>query len=72
MKRLAVAMALTTAFAFPVYAGTVHHRHTTTPIVHTRRDTGVIPNGGIYLLENRGPASTKQVPDFQDNFAVDY
>ena len=72
MKSLAVAIALTTAFALPVYAGTVHHRHVASPIVRAHRDTGVIPNGGIYLLENRGPAATNPVPNFQDNFVVDY
>jgi hypothetical protein len=72
MKSLAVAIALTTAFALPAYAGTVHARHIATSVVSTHRVTGVIPSGRIYLLENRGPAGTKQVPNFQDNFAVDY
>jgi hypothetical protein len=72
MKSLAVAIALTTAFVLPAYAGTVHPRHIATSIVRAHRNAGVIPNGGIYLLENRGPAGAKQVPNFQDNFAVDY
>jgi hypothetical protein len=72
MKSLAVAIALTTAFALPAYAGTVHPRHIATSIVRTHRNIGVIPNGAVYLLENRPSASTKQVPNFQDNFAVDY
>jgi hypothetical protein len=72
MKSLAVAIALTTAFAFSAYAGTGHSRHIATSIVHSHHNTRVIPNGGVYLLENRPPASAKQVPNFQDNFAVDY
>jgi hypothetical protein len=72
MKSLAVAVALTTAFALPVHAGTVHPRHTAMSIVHAHRDTAVIRNGGVYLLENRGAASTTQVPNFQDNFAIGY
>ena len=71
MKSLAVAIALTTAFVLPAYAGTGHSRHIATSIVRAHRNTGVIPNGGVYLLENRPPASTKQAPNFQDNFAVD-
>jgi len=55
MKSLAVAIALTTAFALPAYAGTVHARHIATSVVRTHRVTGVIPSGRIYLLENRGP-----------------
>jgi hypothetical protein len=72
MKSLAVAIALTAAFALPAYAGTVHPRHSATSIIRAHRDTGVIPNSRIYLLENRGAAATRQFPDFQDNFAVDY
>lgn len=72
MKSFAVAIALTTAFALPVNAGTVHARHTAISIIHAHRDTGVIRNRGVYLLENRGAASTTQVPNFQDNFAISY
>ena len=72
MKTLAVAIALTTAFVLPAYAGTVHPRHIATSIVRAHRNTGVIPNGRVYLLENRGAGSTQQVPNFQDNFAISY
>lgn len=72
MKSFAIAIALTTAFALPAYAGTVHSRHIATSTVRAHRNTGVIPGGRVYLLENRPPESTKQVPNFQDNFAVDY
>jgi len=69
MKSLAVAVALTTTFAFPVYAGTVHPRHTAMPINHEQGHTAAIRNRGVYLLENSAAGSAKQVPNFQDNFA---
>ena len=72
MKSLAVAVALTTVLAFPVYAGTVQPRHTATSVNHARGHSAVIRNRGVYLLENSGAGSRNQVPNFQDNFAVDY
>jgi hypothetical protein len=72
MRSLAVAVALTTVLAFPVYAGTLHARHTTTSVNHARGPIAVIRNRGVYLLENSGAGSTNQVPNFQDNFAVSY
>jgi hypothetical protein len=72
MKSLAVAVALTTAFALPVHAGTVHPSHMATSIIRAHRDIGVMRNSGVYLLENRGAVGTNQVPNFQDNFAIGY
>ena len=72
MKSLAVAVALTTIFAFPVYAGTVHPRHTAMATNHTHSRTAVVRNGGIYLLENDGAGSRNQVPNFQDNWDISY
>ena len=72
MKNFAIAVALTTVLAFPVYAGTVHSRHMATSVNHARGHTAVIRNRGVYLLENSGAGSTSQAPNFQDNFAISY
>jgi hypothetical protein len=72
MKSLAVAVTLTTIFALPVYAGTVHPRHTAMPTNHEQGHPAAIRNRGVYLLENGAAGSAKQVPNFQDNFAIDY
>jgi hypothetical protein len=72
MKSLAVAVALTTILAFPVYAGTGHPRHTAMATNHAHSRAAVVRNGGIYLLENDGAGSRNQVPNFQDNWDVGY
>jgi hypothetical protein len=71
MKSLAVAVALTTILAFPVYAGSAHPRHTAMAH-HAYSRAGVVRNGGIYLLENDGAGSRNQVPNFQDNWDISY
>jgi hypothetical protein len=48
----------------------VHPRHTS--INHARSAAAGVRSGGVYLLENRGAGSSKQVPNFQDNFDIDY
>jgi hypothetical protein len=72
MKSLAAAVALTSIFAFPVYAGTVHPRHTAMATNHAQGRAAAVRNGGIYLLENDGAGSKSQVPNFQDNWDIGY
>ena len=72
MKSLAVAVALTTILAFPVYAGTAHPRHTAMATNHAHSRAAVVRNGGIYLLENDVAGSRNQVPNFQDNWDIGY
>ena len=72
MKSLATAIALATVLASPVYATTLHPRHTATSVNHARDHTAVIRSRGIYLLENDGAGSTTPVPNFQDNWDVGY
>jgi hypothetical protein len=72
MKSLAVAVALTTVLAFPVYAGTAHPRHTAMVTNHAHSRAAVVRNGGIFLLENDGAGSRNQVPNFQDNWDIGY
>jgi hypothetical protein len=71
MKSLAVAVALTTVLASPVYATTLHHRHTATSINHAHGHAA-IRNRGVYLLENRGAGSANRVRNFQDNWDIGY
>ena len=72
MKSLATAIALATVLASPVYATTLHPRHTATSVNHARGHAALTQNRGIYLLENDGAGSTNQVPNFQSNWDVSY
>jgi len=72
MKTVAVALVLTTVLALPVYANTAHSRHTAMSNNHARGHIAVIRNSRVFLLENRGAGTMNQVPNFQDNFAIDY
>ena len=72
MKSLAIAIALATVLASPVYAMTAHPRHTATFNNQARGHTAVIRNPRVFLLENRGARATNQVSDFQSNWDVSY
>ncbi len=71
MKILAAAIASTAILVSPVYAVTTHPHRAVAAIKHQARVPAVIPSGGVFLLENR-PVATPRVPDFQDNFSIDY
>jgi hypothetical protein len=72
MKILTVVIALTTIFASQVQAATLQPRHTAQFAKHSRAHTSVPRDRGVDLLEDNGLGITSQVPNFQDNFAVDY
>jgi hypothetical protein len=72
MKILATAITCAAILASPVYAATTHQHRALAVVKHTARAPAVLPSGGVFLLENRPHAATPRVPDFQDNFSIDY
>jgi hypothetical protein len=72
MKLLATAVVFTAILASPVYAATTHQHRTVAVIKHRASPPPAMQSGGVFLLENRPPVAAQRVPDFQDNFSIDY
>jgi hypothetical protein len=72
MKILTTAIVCTAILASPVYAATTHPHRTIALVHRPASHPPVMQNGGVFLLENRPHAAAPRVPDFQDNFSVDY
>ena len=72
MKILVTAITCAAILASPVYAATTHQHRAVVAVKHTARPPAALPSGGVFLLENRPAVATPRVPDFQDNFSIDY
>jgi hypothetical protein len=72
MKLLATAITFAAILASPVYAATTHQHRTVALVNRPASAPPAMQRGGVFLLENRPHAITPRVPDFQDNFNVDY
>ena len=72
MKILATAITCAAILASPVYAANTHPHRTVAVTNRTASHPPVVQNGGVFLLENRPNVAAPRVPDFQDNFSIDY
>jgi hypothetical protein len=72
MKILATAITCAAILTSPVYAATTHQHRTAAIVKRPVSYPAVRQSGGVFLLENRPYAATPRVPDFQDNFSIDY
>jgi hypothetical protein len=72
MKIFATAIACAAILASPAYAANTHAHRTVAAIKHPVSHPPVMQNGGVFLLEDRGPVAAPRVPNFQDGFNIDY
>ena len=72
MKLLATAITCAAILASPVHAATTHQHRTVALVNRPAAAPPAMQRGGVFLLENRPRTVTPRVPDFQDNFSIDY
>ena len=72
MKILATAITCAAILTSPVHAATTHQHRAVALVNRPASAPPAMQRGGVFLLENRPHTATPRVPDFQDNFSIDY